>query len=167
MHTSDIHSITWPHYSTTIPALSPGLIFCVRKKRMGAWKIWPGICCRDSCAHALARNVTGKCTTEVNRLPHCLARVLHTTTGTNMPTWGLHKHAESEEGGHVIDWSRGVNIYGSFQYIFIWTSLNTVFSDVIRSSSKWYSSINRSSEADLNNVSCPIQPVYTLSSMSC
>ena len=55
----------------------------------------------------------------------------------------------------------------SFQYIFIWISLITVFSDVIRSSGKCYSSINRSSEADSNNVACPIQPVYTLSSMSC
>ena len=51
------------------------------------------------------------------------------------------------------------------QHIFIWTFLNAVFLDVIGSSGKWYSSINRSIEADLNNVACPIQPIYTLSSL--
>ena len=53
-------------------------------------KIRPGIYCRGSCVHVLARNVTGKCATEVNGLPRGLVRVCYTRTGTNMPMCELH-----------------------------------------------------------------------------
>ena len=65
--------------------------------RTDTQKIRPGIYCRDSCAHALAWNVMGKCATEVNRLrPRDLIWVLYTRTGTNMPTCELHNSAVTQ-----------------------------------------------------------------------
>ena len=67
-------------------SLVPRSNFFVHNEWMeGHTNIGPGIYCRGSFVHTLARNVTGKCTTEVNRLPCSLVRVFYTRTGTNMP----------------------------------------------------------------------------------
>ena len=77
----------WVHVAS-----SPGLTFLIHYERTDAWKVRPGIYCRGSCVHALAQNVTTKCATGVNGLPHSPVQVLdtRTTCTTNTPTCELH-----------------------------------------------------------------------------